>query len=330
MPELPEVETVRQILRSEIIGKTIQKVEIYKPKDEARKRISLVKEISEEELVNLLIGKTIYEIDRKGKCLFFILGVRTSDTQDIHQNTYVLISRLGMTGKYFIEEKILTPTSEQEQKDLFKKHNTDDSRVLTFYLDNGQESTKLIYCDSRRFGSFRLQNFKDYKQLEPYKNIGTDLLEEKVNTKLLFEHYQKRKVSIKNALLEQKVISGIGNIYASEILFDTKIHPLKKTNQLTCLEVEKIISSAQNILKEALKLKGTSEFDFVNPLSKEGSYQERLKVYNRAGKPCPNNCGGLIEKIKKEEKEINKGKINENKPKERSTFFCPQCQKLEL
>ena len=119
-------------------------------------------------------------------------------------------------------------------------------------------------------------------------------------------------------LLEQKIISGIGNIYASEILFDTKIHPLKKTNQLTELEVKNIVSSAQSILREALKWGGTSEFDFVNPLSKEGSYQNKLKVYNRKGKPCSNSCGSLIEKLTENK---------QTKQKKRSTFFCPHCQK---
>ncbi|CAG8632904.1 23402_t:CDS:1 [Racocetra persica] len=223
-----------------------------------------------------------------------------------------------MTGKYFIEEKLLTP----EQKKLFEKHNNESAKGLTFYLENGQEPIRLTYRDARRFGGFRLQTFEDYKKTEPYSNIGTDLLDEKVDAELLFKHYQKRKIPIKNALLEQKIISGIGNIYASEILFDTKIHPLKKTNQLTESEVKNIICSAQIILREALKRGGTSEFDFVNPLSKEGSYQNRLKVYNRKGKPCHNNCGSLIEKL-----EINQEKSAEKKPKERSTFFCPQCQK---
>jgi formamidopyrimidine-DNA glycosylase len=154
-----------------------------------------------------------------------------------------------MTGKYFIEEKIFTP----EQKKLFQKHDSEGAKGLIFYLENGQKSTKLIYCDARRFGCFRLQTFTDYKNLKPYKNIGTDLLEETVDVGLLFKHYQKRKVPIKTALLEQDIISGIGNIYASEILFDTKIHPLKKTNRLTELEVKNIVSSAQSILREALK-----------------------------------------------------------------------------
>jgi formamidopyrimidine-DNA glycosylase len=214
-----------------------------------------------------------------------------------------------MTGKYFIEEKLLTP----EQKKLFEKHNSEGTKGLIFYLEDSQKSIKLIYCDARRFGGFRLQTFADYKNLEPYKNIGIDLLNEPLETKYLFTHYQKRKVSVKTALLEQDIISGIGNIYASEILFRTHIHPLKKTNELTYQEVEKIILEAKIILKEALKLGGTSEFDFVNPLSKEGSYQNKLKVYNRKGKPCYNGCESSIEKM---EKETNN----------RSTFFCPRCQ----
>ncbi|CAG8626514.1 10006_t:CDS:2 [Racocetra fulgida] len=241
MPELPEVETVRQILRAEIIGKKFRKVEIYKPKDETNKRVSLIKNI---------------------------------------------------------KEKLLTP----EQKKLFEKHNNESAK----------ETMRLTYRDARRFGGFRLQIFEDYKKTEPYKNIGIDLLDEKVDAELLFKHYQKRKIPIKNALLEQKIISGIGNIYASEILFDTKIHPLKKTNQLTELEVKDIICSAQTILKEALKSGGTSEFDFVNPLSREGSFQNKLKVYNRKGKPCHNNCGSLIEKL-----EVVQEKANEKKLKER-------------
>ena len=157
MPELPEVETVRQILiRTGIINQTIQKVEVYNSK--------LIKETPEKEFIDLLLGQTIHKLERKGKWLFFIL------------DTHVLISHLGMTGKYFVEESLLTP----EQK---------ESTSLIFHLGNGQ---KLIYCDARRFGNFRLQTLADYKQLKPYKNIGIDLLNEPVDTKYLFTHYQKR------------------------------------------------------------------------------------------------------------------------------------------
>jgi formamidopyrimidine-DNA glycosylase len=211
-----------------------------------------------------------------------------------------------MTGKYFIEEKLLTP----EQKKLFAEHNP-AAKVVTFHLGNGPRPIKLTYCDARRFGSFRLQPVENYQQLTPYRNIGLDLLNEPVSSEYLFNCYQKRQVAIKTALLEQDIISGIGNIYASEILFRTKIHPLKKTNQLTYSEVENILTGAKIILKEALQAQGTSAFDFINPLAQPGSYQHKLKVYDRNKKPCL-ECGTLIKKI-----ETN----------QRSSFFCPQCQK---
>lgn len=203
-----------------------------------------------------------------------------------------------MTGKYFLD-----------QKSLNLEHK--NSIILIFHLSNQK---KLIYCDPRRFGNFRLQEVEKYQQLKPYQNIGLDLLNNQVSAEDLFAHYQKRKVSIKIALLEQNIISGIGNIYASEALFRAQIHPLKKTHQLTYQEVEKILLEAQIILKEALNLGGTSAFDFINPLAQEGSYQQKLRVYGRNKKPCF-TCGNLIKKIAKE-------------TNNRSTFFCPQCQKI--
>ncbi|MCE8162845.1 MAG: DNA-formamidopyrimidine glycosylase [Candidatus Moeniiplasma glomeromycotorum] len=276
MPELPEVETVRQILiTAGIVNQTIQKVEVHNP--------NLIKEIKPSDFVNLLIGQTIHQIDRKGKWLFFIL------------DTHVLISHLGMAGKYFLEEKLM---------------NTEQKLALglIFHLSNRK---KLFHCDHRRFGNFRLQVLTEYKQLKPYQNIGLDLLNEPVSRQYLFDCFQKRKVAIKTVLLEQDIISGIGNIYASEILFRTKIHPLKKTNQLTLKEVEKILTAAQSILKEALQEKGTSKFDFINPLAQPGSYQTKLKVYGREEKSCF-ECGTRIKRI----------------GTQRSSFFCPNCQKI--
>src|SRR5277367_1438665 len=119
-----------------------------------------------------------------------------------------------MTGKYFLEAKLMNA----EQK---------NSLSLIFHLSNQK---KLFYCDPRRFGSFRLQTVADYQQLSPYRNIGLDLLNEPVSSQHLFDCYKKRKVAIKVVLLEQDIISGIGNIYASEVLFRAQIHPLKKAN----------------------------------------------------------------------------------------------------
>ncbi len=275
MPELPEVETVRRILSSAGINqKKIEKIEIFNSR--------LVKDISENQFTQLLSGEVIHEIRRKGKYLFFILSKS------------VLISHLGMTGKYFINEKLM---NEEQRK----------NRALILYLE---KSEKLIYSDSRGFGSFRLQKLEEYKKLDPYKNIGTDLLDDEVNIEKIFNIYKKRKVFIKVALLEQNNVSGNGNIYASESLYKAGIHPLKRTNELTYSEIEKIFNCSRSIIKEATELGGTSVFDFINPQAQKGSYQFKLKVYDRDNLPCY-SCYSLIIK-----KEINK----------RSSFFCPKCQ----
>lgn len=198
-----------------------------------------------------------------------------------------------MTGKYFVDENLL----KQEQKKLI------------FYFDDGK---KLIYCDSRGFGNFRLQPLDSYQKLNPYKGIGLDLLNEQIDVKYLFNLYQKRKVSIKVVLLEQDIISGIGNIYASEILFAAKIHPLRKACELSYEEVQTIVELAKSILSDALLLGGTSAFDFINPLAQKGNYQTKLKVYDRNGLLCY-ACNNLISKLYK-------------KTNNRSTFFCLNCQ----
>ncbi|CAH1766122.1 23546_t:CDS:1 [Entrophospora sp. SA101] len=275
MPELPEVENVRRtLIKAKTIKQTIQKVEIYNNK--------LIKGIEEKEFVDLLLGQTIHNIERKGKYLFFIL------------DTHVLVNHLRMTGKYFLEEKLLSPHHKR-------------AVYLTFHLSNQQ---KLIYSDLRGFGIFHLQPLTAYQKLEPYKKIGKDLLNEEIDPAYLFEYYQKDKSPIKITLLEQDIISGIGNIYASEILFAAKIHPLKITQTLTFQEVERILNFTKAILQKATELGGTSVVDFVNPLNQIGQYQQELRVYGRARKPCF-HCANLIEQIK----------LNG-----RSTFFCSQCQ----
>ena len=132
-----------------------------------------------------------------------------------------------------------------------------------------------------------------------------------MDVKYLFAHYQKRKIPIKIALLEQNIISGIGNIYASEILFVCRINPSKPANKISSEEIEKILYHAKIILQKSIELGGTSVVDFISPWKKKGSYQNELKVYMRENKPCY-NCQSLIMNVK----------MNN-----RSTFFCPQCQK---
>jgi formamidopyrimidine-DNA glycosylase len=198
-----------------------------------------------------------------------------------------------MTGKYF-----------------FEKNNTHDIS-LVFSFANGK---KLFYCDPRGFGVFYLQDISSFRSRLPYKGIGPDLIQEAVTTEYLISCFQTLKIPIKSALLEQKIMSGIGNIYASEILFKCKISPLKPANKVSQEEVERIIQSSKIILQKAIDMHGTSVVDFVSPLHGKGSYQNELKVYMRENKPCYECQTPIVAE-----------RINN-----RNSFFCPNCQKLEL
>lgn len=239
-----------------------------------------LKETTPDKFTSGLLGKTIEKVERKGKWLFFYL------------DNLVLISHLRMTGKYFFSENHL-------------------KSALVFHFANGK---KLIYCDPRGFGVFYLQPLESFHSLHPYKEIGPDLIQDEVSVDYLTSRFQKLKIPIKSALLDQKIVSGIGNIYASEILFACRINPLKPTNKISSAEIEKILYHTKKILQKSIELGGTSVVDFISPLKKKGSYQNELKVYMRENKPCYECQVPIIME-----------KING-----RSSFFCPQCQKLEI
>lgn len=277
MPELPEVETIVRSLH-EIKNKKISKVEIIKE--------NLLKGILKDDFSLQVSGQKITDINRKGKYIFIIL------------ENLVLISHLRMSGKYFLRE-IST--------------NVDQINHLAaaFYFDDG---SKLLFCDARNFATFHLQKSEDYKFLYPYKNIGLDLVNDFIDLDYLVSCFKVRKNTIKACLLEQNIVSGIGNIYASEILFLVKVHPLTLTNSLSKVKIEQILNTSIAILKKSIDFGGTSVFDFVNPNAQRGLFQNELKVYGRNGKLCY-NCSEKILKTY-----INK----------RSTFFCPCCQVLNV
>ena len=276
MPELPEVETVIRSLFL-IKGKKIKSVEVFKEK--------LIKgNICKESFAYFLSGKTVNDIKRKGKYIFFLL-------EDL-----VLINHLRMTGKYIFE-------------DYFNPIYHQNSLCLIF---NFEDNTKIFFCDSRNFATFHLQNISIYQSLYPYNKIGLDLVNDEINIDHVFNSFKNKKIPIKASILEQSVISGIGNIYASEILFAIKIHPLSITNLLSFNQIESLINKSIEILIQSIELKGTSISDYVSPENKKGSFQNQLKVYGRTGKSCFNCLAKIV-------------KINVDN---RSTFFCPVCQKI--
>ena len=287
MPELPEVEIVRQSLNKKINGKIIKKV-IVKNRN-LRFKIPL-------NFTSILKNKRIIKVDRFSKYLIIFLS-----------NDHVCLIHLGMSGTIHLVNKkrknFITNTSFYHSPTLPKKHN----HVEIFFDD-----LKFIYNDPRRFGYFEIiQNFELLKN--KINKFGPEPFSVKFNFDYLHSFLKNKEKNIKNFLLDQRFVSGIGNIYASEILYLIKIKPDKKAKNLTEKELKKILINSKKILSKAINKGGSSIKDFKNISGLEGEYQKDFKVYQRAGLKCKRfNCEGIIKK-----KNISN----------RSTFFCNLCQK---
>ena len=287
MPELPEVEIVRQSLNKKINGKIIKKV-IVKNRN-LRFKIPL-------NFTSILKNKRIIKVDRFSKYLIIFLS-----------NDHVCLIHLGMSGTIHLVNKkrknFITNTSFYHSPTLPKKHN----HVEIFFDD-----LKFIYNDPRRFGYFEIiQNFELLKN--KINKFGPEPFSVKFNFDYLHSFLKNKEKNIKNFLLDQRFVSGIGNIYASEILYLSKIKPDKKAKNLTKKELKKILINSKKVLSKAINKGGSSIKDFKNISGLKGEYQKDFKVYQRAGLKCKRfNCEGIIKK-----KNISN----------RSTFFCNLCQK---
>ncbi len=287
MPELPEVEIVKKSLAKKIEQKKIKKV-IIKNRN-LRFKIPLNFE-------KLLKNKIIKKVTRFSKYLIL----------NFSDGSFCLI-HLGMSGTIHLIKKNdlskFTNTSFYNSPNLPKKHN----HVEIYFND-----LKIIYNDPRRFGFFK---FIDNKQalVDRFNHLGPEPFFKTFNPKYLLSYFLKKKKDIKSFLLDQKFVSGIGNIYASEILFLSKINPTKKAMKLSEKECKKIIFFSKNVLNKAIKKGGSSIRDFKNISGQSGNFQKEFKVYQRESMNCPRSrCDGKIKKI-----------FISN----RSTFFCNICQK---
>ena len=286
MPELPEVEVIKQSLDKKIKFQKINKVLV-------RNRNLRFKVPKDFEL--FLINKKINKISRKSKYLIFHLN----------NNTFLII-HLGMTGTIHLNGKKNcrnTNVSFYGSPNLPAKHNH-----IIIFLENYQ----IIYNDPRRFGFIKI--FKNKKNLEFFfNNVGPEPLNKEFKTSYIYNYFKKKKKCIKSFLLDQKFVSGIGNIYASEILYYCKINPSKQAKKLSKIDINKIKYFSKFVLNKAIQKGGSSIRDFKNIKGKSGNYQKEFKVYNRENLNCLNkSCYGKIKK-----KIISK----------RSTFFCNSCQK---
>ncbi len=201
------------------------------------------------------------------------------------------------------KKNLITNTSFYHSPLLPKKHNHVEIKIDNF---------KLIYNDPRRFGYFSY--FKNDEDIaNSFKKYGPEPFNPLFNRNYIFNYFKNKKKNIKNFLIDQNFVSGIGNIYASEILFSSKINPNKKACLLKKKDCIRIIINSKKILINAVKNGGSSIRDFKNTFGKKGNFQRNFKVYDRTGLFCKRaGCKGIIQK-----------KIISN----RSTFFCNTCQK---
>ena len=287
MPELPEVEIVRRSLDKKIKQKKVIKVLVRN----RNLRFKIPSNFS-----TFLKNQKIIKVERISKYLILYLS----------KKGYCIL-HLGMSGTIHIIEnkrkKLLTNTSFYSSPLLPKKHN---------HLELIFENFKVVYNDPRRFGFFQIIENKNLL-VKRFNHLGPEPFDARFNENYVIHFLKKKEKKIKNFLLDQNFVSGIGNIYASEILFLSKINPNKKAGLINKIECKEIIKNSKKVLSDAISRGGSSIKDFKNILGKEGNFQKNFKVYQREGLACKRLlCNGQIQK-----KNISN----------RSTFFCNNCQK---
>ena len=289
MPELPEVEVVKKSLNKKIQNLIIKKVKIIDK--------NLRYKVNKYE-ISKVIGSKIIKIERRSKFLIF----------RINKNIAMLF-HLGMTGKFFFiskkNKKYKTSFyySLNEIKD--KKHD----KIIFFF----QKKQKLIYNDVRKFGFVKIYNQDNLYHNSHLKNLGPEPLENRFNRNYFRKYISGRNRKIKDILMDQKFVSGLGNIYVNEVLFLSNINPTRKVNNLRNFEIDLMVKNIKKILKNSIELGGSSIKDFFSGDGKKGAFQQHFKIYGREGEKCSNtDCNKNIIRI-----------IISN----RSSFFCKKCQK---
>ena len=275
MPELPEVETVRRVIEPQITGRSIESVTI--------RRNEIIAHPDAGEFVSLIAGKSIRGMYRRGKFLIIIL--EGNDTIVIH---------LRMTGSL-----IAAPADYPEEKHTH----------IIFHLGDGME---LRFSDQRRFGRLWLIGKDEHDSYTGLSKLGLEPSDSRLNAAYLKERLGKRRKSIKECLLDQSVIAGIGNIYSDEILFAARIHPERPANTLTTEKWNRLASVIPERLAFFVEKNKTTPEEYLAAKGQDYRNTPFLQVYGHGGEPCP-VCGETLCRT------VIGG---------RSSVYCPACQKI--
>jgi formamidopyrimidine-DNA glycosylase len=275
MPELPEVETVRARLAPRLVGRRFERVEIFDPR--------LTRPEDPAGVAAELEGETVAAVDRRGKYLI----VR-------FESGRVLLIHLRMTGQLLHANGGPPPAEDVHRRAVVR-------------LDDGSD---VVYRDVRRFGTWRLL---DEDELTPYlaERLGGEPLVRSFTTKRLAEVLEGRRAPLKAALLDQRRLAGVGNIYADEALWRSRLHPLRPAGGLDADEITALRRGIRAALRAGIARHGATLSNYRTPDGSPGRMQEEFKVYGREGEPCE-RCGTPIEKIR---------------AAGRGTWYCPSCQR---
>jgi formamidopyrimidine-DNA glycosylase len=294
MPELPEVETVRRGLEPILVGNAFARVEQRRPD----LRFPLPKRFGER-----LTGRKVEALDRRAKYLL----ARLDDGE-------VLVMHLGMTGRFSIDHAngvTAEPGGFAHPEKIVPKHEH-----IVFHLGDG---TAVRYSDTRRFGIMDLVPAAALESHALFKGLGVEPLGDGLTPEWFARKLKGKATSIKAALIDQRLIAGLGNIYASEALYRARVSPLKLAGTLATKsgkptkKTEALVEGIKAVLTSAIKAGGSSLRDYRHTDGRLGRFQHRFKVYGREGKPCKRTgCDGIIRRI------VQGG---------RSTFYCPTCQR---
>lgn len=272
MPEIAEVRVVANTLKKQLLNKKITKVHVYYDK-------MIENEI--DYFMSNIENKTIKDIKTYGKWIMFDLGDKT------------MLSHLRMEGKYFY-----VPNDTPLNKHIH----------VTFELDDG---CSLRYQDVRKFGKMKLVDTDKVFEDDAIKKLGLEPDDKNLNASYLISKLKNKAIPIKEALLDQTIINGLGNIYANEVLYTSRINPFKPSSNITMDEASRIIDASNKIITRSYELGGCTIRSYTSSLGVIGHYQDELFVQSRQGLPC-RKCNA---------------KIMRKKLNGRSVFYCPNCQK---
>lgn len=301
MPELPEVETVRQQLQNTVLKKEIKEVNVYE-KRILRKSPDFFRET--------LINAAFQRIERIGKLL------------QLHLSTdHILLAHLKMTGQFLYREDDVmkagifpllyysvpggmkaAATFRERQKTAFDHHT---HLIITF-----SDNSTLAFRDVRKFGYLDLISCDELKTIE--EKYGIDPLRENFTKEAFHLSFKRRQKSLKAVLMDQTIIAGIGNIYADEICHQTKLNPTTPAPRLTSKQLDELYYACSEIIQKAVRHKGTTLRDYRTPDGKEGNFSFELKAYGREGLECL---------------QCQQGKIIKETYLGRGTHYCNQCQR---